>query len=389
MHRRTITKIAATVIFALAAFPVAIADAQEPDDIEACISEPALTIGSQGDCVRVLQEGLRGSGFGGTPTGEFDEDTRQRVCALQSIAGTTPDGIVGTATWSALLAPVEIVSPQGCEGQDLGSLVPGDLSETPIESTTDSSAPASTVASPTTNRQPDDDRTSSTEGSSPVEGVNHDAPDGTARDRFWLGVLFGASTTALLGIALGAAARMRRRPRHDDRDGNVDDASGQVSQTGSGDDEHGAVPPPPTPSSDSPDRRTSQENAPASDGVSSVAEAEPRSQPASNEELPNSAARRRQKVFVLEEQGLPVATMGGGVEAALLPSRGLADSSSMWEAVAVTPLDPVGLVLIDGEWLVPASAVQVDDQLGPGQRVRFTSRDFGESLASGEPQTPT
>jgi GH25 family lysozyme M1 (1,4-beta-N-acetylmuramidase)/lysozyme family protein len=59
--------------------------------------------GNFGLAVRVLQELLNKNGFNcGTPNGVFGKKTLDAVIAFQKSKGLTPDGIVGTQTWSAL-----------------------------------------------------------------------------------------------------------------------------------------------------------------------------------------------------------------------------------------------------------------------------------------------
>ena len=64
-----------------------------------------LRVGSSGDSVRFVQSYL--NGIQGTPhltvDGIFGQATSRSVAAFQALSGLTPDGIVGTDTWRALI----------------------------------------------------------------------------------------------------------------------------------------------------------------------------------------------------------------------------------------------------------------------------------------------
>lgn len=64
-----------------------------------------LRVGSSGDSVRFVQSYL--NGIQGTPhltvDGIFGQATSRSVAAFQALSGLTPDGIVGAATWPALI----------------------------------------------------------------------------------------------------------------------------------------------------------------------------------------------------------------------------------------------------------------------------------------------
>lgn len=67
-------------------------------------NRPVLRLGSSGPAVRELQELLRDAGHSpGTIDGLFGSGTETAVRAFQSANGLTVDGVVGSATWSALL----------------------------------------------------------------------------------------------------------------------------------------------------------------------------------------------------------------------------------------------------------------------------------------------
>ncbi len=65
---------------------------------------PVLRLGMRGPAVARLQEQLRSTGvFTGSIDGIFGAQTQAAVQAAQRRLGLTPDGVVGPATWAALL----------------------------------------------------------------------------------------------------------------------------------------------------------------------------------------------------------------------------------------------------------------------------------------------
>ncbi|HAJ59437.1 MAG TPA: peptidoglycan-binding protein, partial [Cyanobacteria bacterium UBA8543] len=68
------------------------------------VALPILRQGMQGPAIAHLQERLRALGFfKGSVDGVFGAATQTAVKAAQQSFKLTPDGIVGSATWSALL----------------------------------------------------------------------------------------------------------------------------------------------------------------------------------------------------------------------------------------------------------------------------------------------
>jgi peptidoglycan hydrolase-like protein with peptidoglycan-binding domain len=63
----------------------------------------SIGLGSTGDLVVWAQEHLISAGFPIAVSGDFGSHTQQAVQAFQSAHGLTADGVVGTATWTALL----------------------------------------------------------------------------------------------------------------------------------------------------------------------------------------------------------------------------------------------------------------------------------------------
>lgn len=74
-----------------------------------------VQLGSHGDDVRALQAALRSLGFYRPPAaidGYFGTITDAAVRAFQESHGLTADGIVGPATWTALLVPARTPFPE-------------------------------------------------------------------------------------------------------------------------------------------------------------------------------------------------------------------------------------------------------------------------------------
>ncbi len=76
-----------------------------PSDLpaQAVPSRPTLRQGSRGSEVAALQLCLRDQGFTLQPDGRFGPITRECVKTFQAVRGLRGDGIVGPATWAALL----------------------------------------------------------------------------------------------------------------------------------------------------------------------------------------------------------------------------------------------------------------------------------------------
>lgn len=78
--------------------------AAPPAAPSAAVELPVLRLGMRGSAVARLQERLRAAGFfDGAIDGIFGTETQAAVQAAQRSYRLTPDGIVGSATWSALL----------------------------------------------------------------------------------------------------------------------------------------------------------------------------------------------------------------------------------------------------------------------------------------------
>jgi peptidoglycan L-alanyl-D-glutamate endopeptidase CwlK len=69
-------------------------------------SQPTLRLNARGDAVHALQEALAGAGLlpAGTADGIFGNGTLAAVKKFQQSKGLTADGVVGAATWEALLS---------------------------------------------------------------------------------------------------------------------------------------------------------------------------------------------------------------------------------------------------------------------------------------------
>jgi Putative peptidoglycan binding domain len=78
--------------------------------VAATASTPVLSLHSVGDIVVWLQEHLVSVGYATAVDGDFGQSTQTAVEQFQSVRGLTVDGIVGPATWAALLhyAPVAV-----------------------------------------------------------------------------------------------------------------------------------------------------------------------------------------------------------------------------------------------------------------------------------------
>jgi N-acetylmuramoyl-L-alanine amidase len=64
-------------------------------------THPTLKLGSRGSEVLALQRRLTSIGYWlGTPSGQFDDLTRQAVVAIQKVGGLGRDGVCGPDTWS-------------------------------------------------------------------------------------------------------------------------------------------------------------------------------------------------------------------------------------------------------------------------------------------------
>lgn len=70
--------------------------------------DQVLHEGDSGPAVAELQRRLTGAGFPCAPDGTYGPMTSQAVRALQAARGLPVDGVVGPATWSALLGAVTI-----------------------------------------------------------------------------------------------------------------------------------------------------------------------------------------------------------------------------------------------------------------------------------------
>lgn len=91
---------------------------------------PTLRQGSRGPAVRRLQESLRTAGHSVGVDGDFGARTGAALRAFQSQTGLVADGVVGPATWNALMrhtaAPPPALPPSGAETRSnaaLGKLV--------------------------------------------------------------------------------------------------------------------------------------------------------------------------------------------------------------------------------------------------------------------------
>ena len=71
--------------------------------VTATASTPVLHLGSAGDLVVWAQEHLVSVGYATAVDGDFGPVTQTAVEQFQAVRGLTPDGVIGSATWAALL----------------------------------------------------------------------------------------------------------------------------------------------------------------------------------------------------------------------------------------------------------------------------------------------
>ncbi len=108
-----------------------------------------LRLGDRNPAVEALQKRLQALGFyTSTITGIFGTETREAVVQFQQNRQLTPDGIVGTATWTAL----GITSTIGAEAEKLGPALPNTTAPTaanPVPSPKANPSPVPSPAAPT------------------------------------------------------------------------------------------------------------------------------------------------------------------------------------------------------------------------------------------------
>ncbi len=79
--------------------------AGQPAPVVTAYPGSPLRVGASGDAVRFVQSYL--NGIHGTPhlsvDGIYGQGTARSVAAFQAVSGLTPDGIVGAATWPAMI----------------------------------------------------------------------------------------------------------------------------------------------------------------------------------------------------------------------------------------------------------------------------------------------
>lgn len=127
---------------------------------------PTLRIGSQGDDVKQLQAMLLLLGFyDGAVDGLYGASTAIAVADFQEVAGLTPDGIMGNASWGRLLPSFADLS-QGA--------IASTESNPPAEAQTPSPTPESPTPEPATAPTPD-----ITETPVPAESTSSEEPETT------------------------------------------------------------------------------------------------------------------------------------------------------------------------------------------------------------------
>lgn len=108
--------------------------------------KPFLKLGSQGTEVTEVQALLKLLGYyTGAINGLYEESTANAVFQFQKAAGLSPDGIVGTDTWSRLLPPSPAASSANPSTQVPGNTTPTSTSEaSPTPSTGKPTSPTTT-----------------------------------------------------------------------------------------------------------------------------------------------------------------------------------------------------------------------------------------------------
>ena len=117
-------------------------------------TRPILRLGNEGEAVAQVQALLKLLGYyTGAVDGLYREDTAAAVSTFQEIAGLDADGIVGPATWTQLLPPVPLASPNQTA---INAAAPqpevttfAESETTPASGETTSAAPPAVSADPT------------------------------------------------------------------------------------------------------------------------------------------------------------------------------------------------------------------------------------------------
>ncbi|MBV9606035.1 MAG: peptidoglycan-binding protein [Solirubrobacterales bacterium] len=83
--------------------------------VSAAAAAPVLKRGTAGDLVVWAQEHLASAGYSTAVDGDYGPSTQVAVQSFQTAQGLTPDGIIGPATWTALLhySPVAVTWTHG------------------------------------------------------------------------------------------------------------------------------------------------------------------------------------------------------------------------------------------------------------------------------------
>ena len=113
--------------------PAATLPGYVPDKVMASIAD-----GAQGDMVVWAQEHLITAGYPITISGDFGYHTLLDVEAFQAAHGLTTDGIIGPATWAALLAyrPATVTWTAPDKGKDQATVATADVTASGARSTT-------------------------------------------------------------------------------------------------------------------------------------------------------------------------------------------------------------------------------------------------------------
>ena len=316
-----------------------------------CASTVVLKVGDQGSCVTQAQVDLEHLGVGGSPTGSFDAATRENVCMVQSASGLPSDGLIGPKTWAVLAGGQTLTPGVNCEG-----LGPGGAAST---TTTSTSLPGATsvVGRPST--------TTTTSSTSATTTPGSFRPPQTAAGAssfdlwsFSLGVAVGVvAVLALLGLR-----RLRLRPvatspppgsvHRGETEYSASNLAVSVEHSEGGSYDAATL---------APDARRE----PPTESPRDIARyREPDWLPAEPDapKLDSPADSRQRRHAVLRAEAIEVV--------ALTASSGVGGANDV-EGIAVSSLDPRGIVAIDGYLLIPVklSESSADSVAAPGQRV--------------------
>lgn len=202
--------------------PTTTSTPEDVEDLRSVCTSIRLDPGDIGRCVGLVEEllGLADDGVGRDAI--YDLELVRVITCMQEAMDLFPDGVIGSATWSALLAP-EPAAVDLCVSDEEGQVVPppttvSDGSSTlapPTTSTevptTSSEEPATSTEVPTTSSE---EPATSTEVSSEGEaeaGGDSDQPGSSGRGLSWLWAGLLAAAAFVAGLIIGTGAMVLRQ----------------------------------------------------------------------------------------------------------------------------------------------------------------------------------